>query len=54
MQCFHKILFSNIHLHSVITVSNFKALEKKLIGGVTLNHLCWASLGRGEVLTKTT
>lgn len=25
--------------------SPFKALEKRLIGGVTLNHLCWAALG---------
>lgn len=27
--------------------SPFKALEAKLIGGVTLNHLCWAALGGG-------
>lgn len=26
-------------------VSPFKALEEKMIGGVTLNHLCWAALG---------
>ena len=25
--------------------SPFKALEKKVIGGVTLNHLSWAALG---------
>lgn len=25
--------------------SPFRALEKRLIGGVTLNHLCWAALG---------
>ena len=29
--------------------SPFKALETKLIGGVTLNHLCWAALGGGTV-----
>ena len=25
--------------------SPFKALEKRLLGGVTLNHLCWAAVG---------
>lgn len=29
----------------VYNSSPFKALEKRLIGGVTLNHLCWAALG---------
>ena len=31
----------------MINLSPFKALEAKLIGGVTLNHLCWAALGGG-------
>ena len=29
----------------LLSCSPFRALEKKLIGGVTLNHLCWAALG---------
>ena len=33
-----------------IHYSPFKALETKLIGGVTLNHLCWAALGGGYTL----
>ncbi len=28
--------------------SPFKGIDQKLIGGVTLNHLCWASLGGGK------
>ena len=34
---------------SWMNYSPFKALETKLIGGVTLNHLCWAALGGGTV-----
>jgi len=28
--------------------SPFVAVDQKLIGGVTLNHLSWAALGGGE------
>ena len=31
----------------VCDCSPFKALEAKVIGGVTLNHLSWAALGGG-------
>ena len=29
----------------MISYSPFRALEKRLIGGVTLNHLSWAAVG---------
>ena len=32
-------------MHAHTHISPFKAVEKKLVGGVTLNHLCWAALG---------
>ena len=32
--------------------SPFKAIEKKLIGGVTLNHLSWAALGGGKCINS--
>ena len=34
--------------------SPFKALDKKLIGGVTLNHLSWAALGGGKLIGGVT
>ena len=37
---------------SYYSLSPFRALEKKLIGGVTLNHLAWAALG-GGISVKT-
>ena len=38
-----------VSFSSWMNYSPFKALETKLIGGVTLNHLCWAALGGGTV-----
>ncbi len=50
---YNPALFS-VRLLSLLPMiySPFKALESKLIGGVTLNHLAWAALGGGTMLVS--